>query len=268
MNLQGRRIVVTGASSGIGREITTKLADRGAPVLAVGRVESELSDVGRLGSGVEPLAADITTSEGQADVVARAGRIHALVNDAGVGWVGLFADMPVDEIERIVSVNLLALLTLTRRLLPSLADRGHIVNIGSVLGLASSPPLTVYSATKFAVHGFSEGLRDELAGRAQVTEVQPGPVHSRFFDRATHRPDAAEVPEFPMMDPSRVASAVVRALEHRGRPGYRRIAVPRGFGALARLGTVPGPRVLRSGISRLAGSSLVLRPQPRSGTRA
>lgn len=265
MELEGQRVVVTGATSGIGREITRELAQHGASVVAVGREEKELADLARFGGRIEPFRADIVGAEGQRSLVEHAGRIHALVNDAGVGWVGLFADMAVGEIERIVSVNVLAVMTLTRRLLPVLSDNGHIVNIGSVLGVASSPPLSVYSATKFAVHGFSESLRVELAGRAHVTEIQPGPVDTRFFDRATHRPRAAEVPEFPMMDPARVAAAVIRALRHPGRPGYRRIAVPRGLGALTRLSTVPGPRFLRSGISRAAASNLVLRPQSRKG---
>jgi short-subunit dehydrogenase len=265
VRLHGRRVVVTGASSGIGREIARELARRGVCVLAVGRDERELEEVRAFGGGVSILEADISTPEGQALVVERAGSIHALVNDAGVGWVGLFADMPIEEIERIVSVNLLALLALTRRLLPALSRGGHIVNIGSVLGLASSPPLTVYSATKFAVHGFSEGLREELRGKAWITEIQPGPVNTRFFFRATHRPHAAEVPGFPMMEPSRVAAAVARALERPGWPGYRRIAVPRGIGILTRLGTMPGPRLLRSGISLVAESKLVLRPPSERG---
>lgn len=261
MNLQGRRIVVTGGSSGIGREITRELAGRGAWVVAVGRDEEELAEVGRSGGRIDVIKADIATGEGQEAVVQHAGSVDALVNDAGVGWVGLFQDMPVEEIERTVSVNLLGLMVLTRRLLPLLAHGGHIVNIGSVLGLASSPPLTVYSATKFGVHGFSEGLRDELGGRTHVTEIQPGPIDTRFFERATHRPNAAEVPEFPMIDPVRVAAAAVRALQRPGWPGYRRIAVPRGLGMLTRLSTIRGPSVVRSGISRLAASDLLLRPQ-------
>lgn len=264
MNLQGRRIVVTGASSGIGREITRLLAARGAQVLGVGREVQELAGIEGFGE-VEAVEADITSESGQDLVVARAGSMHALVNDAGVGWVGRFEDMPVEEIERVVSVNLVALMTLTRRLLPALVDHGHIVNIGSVLGLASSPPLTVYSASKFGVHGFSEGLREELSGTAYVTEVQPGPVDTRFFWRAVHRPAAAEVPEFPMMDPSRVAAAAVRALNRPGWPGHRRVAVPRGLGVLTRLSTVRGPSAVRSAMGRIASSGAVLRPQSGEG---
>lgn len=261
MNLDGRRIVVTGGSSGIGREITRELAGRGAWVAAVGCDEGELEEVAGFGERVEVIKADIATGEGQEAVVEHVRSVDALVNDAGVGWVGLFQDMPIEEIYRIVSINLLGLMVLTRRLLPSLPRGGHVVNIGSVLGLVSSPPLTVYSASKFGVHGFSEGLRDELAGRVHVTEIQPGPIDTRFFERATHRPDAAEVPEFPMIDPARVAAAVVRSLQRAGWPGYRRIAVPRGLGVLARLSTVRGPSIVRSGISRLAASDVLLRPQ-------
>ncbi|HET6915458.1 MAG TPA: SDR family NAD(P)-dependent oxidoreductase [Acidimicrobiales bacterium] len=122
VELQGRRVVVTGATSGIGREITGELARRGASVVAVGRDEEELADLTRFGGRIEPFRTDIVSAEGQTSLVERAGRIHALVNDAGVGWVGLSADMPVEEIERIVSVNLQAVMTLTRRLLPSLND--------------------------------------------------------------------------------------------------------------------------------------------------
>lgn len=263
MNLEGRRAVVTGASSGIGLQTAKALANRGVAVLAVGRDDAELADLADMGDRVEPLKADISTSEGRSRIVERAGPVDALVNDAGVGWVGLFEDMPVEEIERTVSINLVGLMTLTRRLLPLLSERGHIVNIGSVLGLASSPPLTVYSASKFGVHGFTEGLREELAGRVYVTEIQPGPVNTKFFGRATHRSKAAAVPEFPMMDPSRVAAAVVRALERPGWPGYRRIAVPRGFGFLTRLSTVRGPSGVRTVIARVTASGVVLRPQSR-----
>lgn len=226
--------------------------------MAVGRDTGELEEISQI-AGVEPVAADLRTREGQALVVERAGAIDGFVNDAGVGWVGLVEDMPPDEIDRIVSVNVLAVMRLTRCLLPLLSRGGHVVNIGSVLGLAASTPLTVYSATKFAVHGFSQALRQELAGRAHVTEITPGPVDTRFFRRATSRPRAAKVPEFPMMDPSRVASAVVRAMEHPGWPGYRTIAVPRGAGFLARLSTVPGPSAAKAGVARLARSPAVLK---------
>jgi short-subunit dehydrogenase len=236
------------------------LAARGVTVVAVGRDEQELADVRSAPGSIEVIQADLRTRDGQSKVVDHAGTIHGFVNDAGVGWVGLLEDMPPDEIDRIVSVNVLAVLRLTRCLLPLLVRGGHVVNIGSVLGLAASPPLTVYSATKFAVHGFSQGLRQELAGRAHVTEITPGPVNSRFFSRATSRPAAAVVPSFPMMEPARVARAVIRAMERPGWPGYRTIGVPRGSAVAAKVALIPGPNAARVAAARLARSRAILRP--------
>jgi short-subunit dehydrogenase len=258
--LTGRRVLVTGASSGIGAEVAKLLAAKGVTVVAVGRDEGELVDLRSARGRIELVQADLRTRDGQSKVVERAGTIHGFVNDAGVGWVGLVEDMPPDEIDRIVSVNVLAVLRLTRCLLPLLVRRGHVVNIGSVLGLAASPPLTVYSATKFAVHGFSQALRQELAGRAYVTEITPGPVNTRFFSRATSRPEAARVPSFPMVDPARVGKAVVRAMERPGWPGYRTVGVPRGSALAAKVTSLPGPNAARVAASRVARSRLVLRP--------
>jgi short-subunit dehydrogenase len=132
-----------------------------------------------------------------------------------------------------------------------------------VLGYVASPPLTVYSASKFAVHGFSEGLRREVGRRdVRVTLITPGPVGSAFFPRAVHRPAAAAVTDFPMHPPDKVAAAVVRAFRRPGWPGYRRIAVPR-IAGLTRLASLPGFDVVPDVVARLARSRLVLRPDTR-----
>lgn len=263
--LAGRQVVVTGASSGIGRETTRALAAGGATVVAVGRDPTELATTARGDPRIIPRIADLATPEGQAAVFEGLDGIDALVNDAGLGWVGLVEDMPLEEIDRMIAVNVAAVLRLTRLALGQLRPGGHIINIGSSLGRVATPPLTVYSATKFAVHGFSEGLRREVAGRGlYVTEITPGPIKSHFFSRATSRPGAASVPGFPMAPPERVANAVCRALEHPGWPGYRTVSAPR-WAALARLGALPGANRLTDAVAAVTRSAAVLRPGGRGG---
>ena len=234
-------------------------------MVAVGRDRVGLEETARGERSIDVVEADVTEPAGQASVFQGRRRLHALVNDAGVGWTGLVEDMPLEEIDRIIALNVSALIRLTRLALERLGDGGHIVNIGSVLGLVASPPLTVYSASKFAVRGFSQGLRRELAGRGiSVTEIRPGPVDTAFFTRSVQRPAAADIPSFPMFDPDRVAAAVRRALERPGWPGYRTISVPRAA-ALSHLGALAGGNALVDALARVTRSDAVLRPGPARG---
>ncbi|MBO0728034.1 MAG: SDR family NAD(P)-dependent oxidoreductase, partial [Acidimicrobiaceae bacterium] len=234
--------------------------DLDASVVACARNEAQLAALAGTSERISPVAADLTTEAGRRALLDAAGPLDGLVNDAGVGWVGLAADMPPAEIERIVALNVLAVLHLTVASLGQLVPGGLIVNIGSVMGYVASPPLTVYAASKFAVHGFSEGLRREVGRRdIRVALVTPGPVRSAFFPRAVHRPGAATVPEFPMYAPQKVAAAVARAFQRPGWPGYRRIAVPRVAG-LTRLGSIPGFDLVPDVVARVTRSGRLLRP--------
>lgn len=260
--LTARRALVTGATSGIGRSVARTLADGGAAVLATGRDPAALDRIRVEHRGIEAVAADLTRAEDQERLLDAAGDLDILVGDAGVGWVGQFADMPLEEIQRIIDLNFTATTLLVRRALPRLRRGGHLVLLSSALAWFSSPPLTVYSATKFAVHGLCRGLRRELIGHGiQVTEVAPGPVSSSFFPRAVSRPAAGTAPDLPMLDPDRVATAVRRALEHPRRPTSRTVPVPRAMG-LTRLSELPGASALAD-LAGVAGRSrLLLRPGP------
>jgi len=247
MRLHDLHVVVTGASSGIGRATAVMLAAKGARVTAVARSREPLDDLARGHAGITPVVADLAVAGDRAAVVEGAGPVDVLVNNAGIGWIGSVVDMPVEQVEKLFSINVVALIDLTRLVLPGMLDRrrGHIVNVASVASWVSIPPLTVYSATKFAVQGFSDGLRREVAGRGvKVTTINPGPVATRFGARAmfddplTERMSADTMPGVPA---SVCARAVARAVRMGGCPGYATIAVPRLIG-VARLSSLPGAR--------------------------
>lgn len=248
MRMRGLRVVVTGASSGIGRETARLLAARGAHVTAVARSLGPLEELAAGSSSITPFVADLTVDADRAALVERVGDVDVLVNNAGIGWLGMVVDMPAEQVRKLFAINVLALIDLTQRVLPGMLARrrGHVVNVASVASWVSVPPLTVYSATKFAVQGFSDGLRRELAGTGvHLSTVNPGPVATRFGSRArfedprTEHMDDSTMPGVPA---SMVASAVARAVRMNGLPGYTGIAVPRVLG-FSRLGALPGLRL-------------------------
>lgn len=247
MRMRDLNVVVTGASSGIGRATALLLASKGARVTAVARSSGPLDELAAESAGITPLVADLTLDAGRAALVDAAGAVDVLVNNAGIGWLGQVEDMPAEQVRKLFDINVLALVDLTQRVLPGMLSRrrGHIVNVASVASWVSIPPLTVYSATKFAVQGFSDGLRREVAGRGvRVTTINPGPVATRFGARAqfedplTERMGDSKMPGVPA---SVAARAVGRAIRMRGCPGYASIAVPRIVG-LARFSCLPGAR--------------------------
>jgi short-subunit dehydrogenase len=267
MRIRSRNVVVTGASSGIGEAAALVLAQKGARVWAVARSGEALEALAARQPGITPVVADLSTDEGRADVVEAAGRVDVLVNNAGVGWFGLVEDMPAEQVRALVELNFLALVDLTQRVLPGMLarGRGHIVNVASVASWVAIPPLTVYSATKFAVQGFSEGLRREMAGRGvRVTTVNPGPVATRFAPRARDdHPSTDDMGErlMPGVPVALAARAVARAVRLGGLPGYTSIAVPRLVG-LTRLGALPVGRFGSDLFARLARDARTSMGQP------
>ena len=249
MRVRGSTALVTGASAGIGRQIALLLARKGARVWAAARSEGALHDLAAAEDGIRPVPVDVQDAAGRARLVDVAGEVDVLVNNAGIGWHGLVEDMPADRVRQLFEVNVLGLIDLTQRVLPGMLARrrGHVVNVASVASWVAAPPLTVYSATKFAVQGFSDGLRREVAGRGVVVStVNPGPVATTFWRRAQGEDRPSEdLPDEPKVGvpPSVVARAVARAIRMGGAPGYQVIAVPR-LAGLVRLGATPGVRLL------------------------
>ena len=240
-----RVVIVTGASGGIGRMTAIRLAERGARVVACARDAARLRRLAIEVPGIEVRRCDVRSPAERAAFVdgalARHGRVDALVNNAGVGWEGLVEDMEYADVERLVTTNVTALIDLTRLVLPSMieAGSGDIVMVSSISAFVSTPPQTVYSATKFAVDGFAEGLRREVWRRGvRVHTINPGPVRTEWLARSRGWEPPAGSPEANLaagVPVAWVAAAVERSL---ARPWPRSASVPRILG-LVRLLTLP-----------------------------
>lgn len=248
--LAGRVVLVTGVSAGIGRAVARRLTGAGAVVVGCARDEERLAAVRAELPAADLLRADVRSETDRAAFVqyalGRHGRIDALVNNAGSGHIGLVEDMRSDQIQRVVETNVIGLVDLTRRVLPHLlaAGGGDVVMVSSAGAWLATPPLTVYCATKYAVHGFVEGLRREVGPRGvRVSSVNPGPVATEWLARCLdHQPgeNEAGLRLSPGVDADRVAVAVVRALTS-GRSSTT--AVPRFYG-LGRLLSVQPLRLV------------------------
>jgi NADP-dependent 3-hydroxy acid dehydrogenase YdfG len=211
-------------------------------VVAAARNVDRLQELADEVPGVEPRRCDVTSSADRAalidGVLARHGRVDALVNNAGIGFEGLVEEMESGDIERLVDTNITAVLDLTRLVLPGMLERGggHIVMTSSSAAWVSFPPLTVYAATKYAVDGFIEGLRREVWTRGiVVSSVNPGPVRTEWLARSQGYEPSDDDPNVEPVpggvSPEWVAAAIERCLR---RPYQRTVGVPRIVG-LARL---------------------------------
>jgi clavulanate-9-aldehyde reducatase len=187
-SLDGRRIAITGASSGIGEATAEKLAAEGAQVALGARRRDRLEDLaGRIGDGAHAFEVDIT-DEGAAnkfidDAADAMGGLDGLVNNAGVMLLGLVTGAETEEWRRMINVNLLGLLYCTHAAIPKMqeAGGGHIVNVSSVAGRSANMGSAVYNMTKFGVTAFSEALRQEvLNADIRVTCLEPGFVETEL----------------------------------------------------------------------------------------
>jgi short-subunit dehydrogenase len=267
VDLASRTVVVTGASEGIGRATALEVAAAGARVVAAARSAERLDELAAASKGdIVPVPVDLTTAEGREHLLEVADEPAALVNVAGAARLGAVTEVSDDEVRDLFALNVLALIELTRGVLPGMLARGagHVVNAGSVLGYVAGPPLAVYSATKAAVEGFTDGLRREVLGRGvDITLVTPGAVQgTAVLDRAGGAADGSPVDvlfDVTGVGPEVVAVAIREVLEHPGWLTARARSVPRVVGA-TRLGTVPvvgrlvdeGTRLLRERAGRLA----------------
>lgn len=258
-DLTGRVVVITGGTAGIGRATALRLARRGATVVACARHKDGLAQLQveepRIVARRCDVADDVDRERLVAQTLAEQGRIDVLVNNVGIGWSGRVADMSVEQIRRLVETNVVGTIDLTRLVLPHLVERGDgdVVFIASGASWFAAPPLTVYSATKYAVAGFAEGLRREVAAAGvRVHTIHPGLVRTEFTARAggevpgetAHRP--APGPGFP---PEWVAAAIERSLTQ---PWRRTVAVPRVLGATRVVKLPPLQHVVDFVVSRNA----------------
>ena len=219
MQLKGARVLITGAGSGIGRALARDAVRRGMVVALCGRRSEALKRTAALAqSGTPPLiiASDVTLADDRRRIVARLteawGGLEVLVNNAGVVEGGQLQTMLDAALERIVQTNFVAPMALTRDLLALLSASGaaRIVNIGSVFGDIPYPGFAAYSASKFALRGFSDAIRRELAGsNIGVTYVAPRATQT---DAAGAFEDLIAATKMRLDLPERVARDVWRAI--------------------------------------------------------
>ncbi len=222
MQIHNARIVLTGASGGIGAALAAELAKRGARLGLVGRDLAKLNALAQplasQGIEVECIATDLTQAEGSAVVRARMqarfGGVDIVINNAGITDFTQFSQADPQLIEQVLRTNVLAPMQLSRALLPDMLTqgRGQIVNVGSIFGSIAFACFASYSASKFALRGFSEALRRELAGSGVgVTYVAPRAVRTPLNTAAVQR--MAERVKMAMDEPEQVAKQIVRAIE-------------------------------------------------------
>ncbi|WP_042879426.1 SDR family oxidoreductase [Cupriavidus necator] len=225
-NIEGKVVVITGASSGLGETTARYLAARGASVVLAARRADRLAaiaeEIRAAGGKVEVVPTDVTRQEDVRALIDTAvrvfGKLDVLVNNAGLMSIAPLSEAKVDEWDRMIDINIKGVLYGIAAALPVFQQQGsgHFINIASVAGIkVFSPGGTVYSGTKFAVRAISEGLRHEVGGAIRTTTIEPGAVDSELKLGSSHEASAQFVKDFYQIAiPSEaVARAIAYAIE-------------------------------------------------------
>jgi len=226
MDLKGKRVLLTGASGGLGRPLASLFIARGVSLVVIGRNAESLQQLQReLEPGqVECVAGDITDAsfrEQLAGLVADSGGLDLLVNLAGTNTFRTFETEDPDQLEAMFQTNLIAPVLLTRALLPDMLQRGRgrIINIGSILGSLGMPYFVTYCATKAGLQRFSEALRRELADSpVGVTYIAPRAVRTAINSDAVYK--MAKATKMALDEPDQVAAQILQAIENERDEAY------------------------------------------------
>ena len=232
MEFNGQIVLITGASSGIGKQLAVDFAGRGAVVVGCGRsitrLKEVLKEVRQSSADSAMMACDVSDPEQVQGMIEKIltdfGAVDILINNAGIGMRKPFAETSLSTIEEIMRINYLGAVYCTHALLPSMIQRGggHIVNISSGAGKIGTLNMAAYCASKFAMNGWSESLYHELKPLGvKVSLVCPGPVHTGF-SRAFHNSEPQSPPAL-FVSSGVVSEAVMQVIE---RDRFERI-VPR-----------------------------------------
>ena len=220
-------VIVTGASTGIGKETALAFAHAGARVVLVARRGELLRQLADEHPQLKflPIAADITQPDAAAGIIETTlrefGRIDILVNNAGLGFRAAVADLKLEDARRVMELNFFAVLRCTQAVLLVMRrqQRGQIVNISSILGVIATPQHAIYSASKFAVRALSDSLRAEVHREGiDVISILPGYTETPFFGNQIRYsgPERSHT-RLHGQSPAHVAKVILRACRHRRR---------------------------------------------------
>lgn len=219
MELRDKHILLTGAAGGIGRLLAARLVERGAHLALVDANEAALQEVAADIRNSKVISGDLSGSEGCLAIADSAkqslGHVDILINLAGMMSFRCFEDEEIDTMERIIQVNLLGAMRLTRHLLPDMLKRnsGRIINVGSVFGSIGFAYFSAYSASKFGLRGFSEALRRELHdSNVRVMYLAPRAVKTTLNTGRIMRMN--EATKTNMDTPERVVERILRAVDN------------------------------------------------------
>lgn len=218
--------MVTGASSGIGRELARQLGPRASAIALVARRRDRLDELAaelvRANPGLEvhvvpcDLADPVATRALGPQLLAAMGEVDVLINNAGLGVMGTFDHSDLSRLQAMIEVNVSSLVTLTHALVPGMVARrrGAVLNISSGFGMSFAPGFAVYIGTKHFVTGFTEALRLDLDGTGVVaTQVCPGPVATEFEDVLGNM-SGEQVPSVVQISAAQCARESLSGLEH------------------------------------------------------
>ncbi len=224
-NIKDKVIAITGASSGIGEATALMLAEQGAKVVLGARRSDRLAALAKriseAGGEVSYAVTDVKKREDLSNLVKLAcdkyGKLDVLVNNAGVAPVSLLEELRVEDWEDMIDVNIKGVLYGIAAALPVFRKQGfgHFVNTASTSGLKTTPTMSVYSGTKFAVRAISEGLRQEAGPQLRVTIITPGFVQTNLADSMTNVEVKAQIVdsmEKMALQPDAIARAIVYAI--------------------------------------------------------
>lgn len=227
MEVKGKVVIVTGASSGIGEATAREFGREGAKVVLAARRVDKLQtlaeEINKMGTEALVVQADLSKLEDIQSLVQQTlekfNRIDILVNNAGFGRLDWLENLdPIKDIQAQIDVNVMGVIQTTRQVLPVMMNQrsGSIINMCSMAGLVATPTYTIYAASKHAVHGFSEALRREVKPWGiDVSLVYPGGVKTEFTAHAgIKRKTNAKTPDFMLLTAEQVGSAVVKLVRN------------------------------------------------------
>ncbi|NOU80733.1 SDR family NAD(P)-dependent oxidoreductase [Paenibacillus sp. LMG 31459] len=221
MALQGKVVVITGASSGIGALTAQMLSQRGAVPILLARSEDKLKETAAGIPGVFGLFVCDVTDEAAvertfAEILEQYGRIDILLNNAGYGKFAAFTEMEPGEFDAMMDVNYMGIVRCTKAVVPHMLERGsgQIVNVASMAGKIGTARAVAYTATKHAVLGFTNALRQELRKSGIiVSAVNPGPIATEFFKTADPSGNYEKSVSRIMMTPQHVSAKIVKLMD-------------------------------------------------------